>query len=318
MATYYSDIQQIEKPLNNPVLTIGNFDGLHLGHQGLLKKVQERARAIKGTPMVVTFQPHPAKVLRPAKAPRQIVSDEGKMALIFEYGIETILSIPFTKEFSQIPARDFIQDILVDRIGMKEIVVGYDYTFGKKREGNIHLLKEFGGKLGFQVHIHPPVTVGTHLVSSTRIRELINSGAMEEAGLLLGRPFSLSGTIITGKGIGRSVLGFPTANLNPNEQLIPQRGVYVVGVETLEGKFFGVTNVGFNPTFSGKNISVETYLFDFDGDLYGKSIKVSFLKRLRGERTFNGPEALKTQIYKDIDQARLWLSKSPKAAEFKN
>jgi riboflavin kinase/FMN adenylyltransferase len=318
MGTYISEIQQIEKPLSNPVLTIGNFDGIHLGHQSLFNKVQERARAIQGTSMVVTFQPHPAQILRPSKAPRQIVSDTAKIELIFQQGISVVLSIPFTKEFAQIPAREFIQGILVDRIGMKEIVVGYDYTFGRKREGNIHLLKEMGGKLGFQVHIHPPVTVGTHLVSSTRVRELINSGAMEEAKLLLGRPFSLSGTVITGKGIGRSLLGIPTANLRPNEQLIPQRGVYVVRAQTSEGFCFGVTNVGFNPTFSGQFISVETYLFDFDGDLYGKPFKVYFLKRLRGERTFNGPEALKSQIYKDIEQAKLWLAKTQPEADSKS
>ncbi len=309
MGTYFSDIDQIIEPLPSPVLTIGNFDGIHLGHQSLFQKVEERALAIKGTSMVITFHPHPAQVLRPGKAPRQIVSDDGKIELIFQYGIQVVLSIPFTREFSQIPARSFIQDILVDRIGMKEIVVGYDYTFGKKREGNIHLLKELGGKLGFQVHIHPPVTIKTHLVSSTRVRELIASGAMEEAKLLLGRPFSLSGTIITGKGIGRSILGIPTANLNPIEKLMPQRGVYVARVEGLERPFFGVTNVGFNPTFAGKNISVETYLFDFEGDLYGKAIKLFFLKRLRGERTFSGPETLKTQIFKDIAQAKAWLSK---------
>jgi riboflavin kinase / FMN adenylyltransferase len=310
MGTYFSDLQQISQPLPNPVLTIGNFDGIHLGHQSLFQKVRDRAQVVKGTSMVVTFHPHPAQILRPAKAPRQIVSDDGKVDLIFQYGIEVVLSIPFNKEFAQIPAKAFIQDILVNRIGMKEIVVGYDYTFGKKREGNIHLLKEFGGKLGFQVHVHPPVTIKTHLVSSTRVRELITSGAMEEARLLLGRPFSLSGTIIAGKGIGRSLLGFPTANLNPREKLMPQRGVYVVRVEISEGSFFGVTNVGFNPTFSGKNISIETYLFNFEGDLYGKALKVFFLKRLRGERTFSGPEALKTQISKDIEQARLWLSRS--------
>lgn len=309
MGTYFSDLNQITRPLPAPVLTIGNFDGIHLGHQSLFKKVRHRAQAVKGTSMVITFYPHPAQVLRPGKAPRQIVSDESKVELIFQQGIEVVLSIPFTKEFAQIPAKTFVQDILVGQIGMREIVVGYDYTFGKKREGNIHLLKELGKKLGFQVHVHPPVTIGTHLVSSTRVRELITSGAMEEAKLLLGRPFSLSGTIITGKGIGRSILGFPTANLNPREKLMPQRGVYIVKVESPYGPFFGVTSVGFNPTFAGKNISIETYLFDFDEDLYGKDLKLFFLKRLRGERTFSGAETLKTQIAKDIQQAKIWLTK---------
>ncbi|MFH0788650.1 MAG: bifunctional riboflavin kinase/FAD synthetase [Pseudomonadota bacterium] len=308
MGIYFSDLSQITQPLAAPVLTIGNFDGIHLGHQSLFQKVRERAKAIKGTSMVITFHPHPAQILRPAKAPRQIVSDDYKIELIFQYGIEAILSIPFTKEFAQIPARDFIQDILVAKIGTKEIVVGYDYTFGRKREGNIHLLKELGKESGFKIHVHPPVTTGTHLVSSTRVRELITSGAMEEARLLLGRPFCLSGTIIAGKGIGRSLLGFPTANLNPKEKLMPQRGVYVVRAEVPEGLFFGVTNVGFNPTFAGKYISVETFLFNFQADLYGRDIKLFFLKRLRGERTFSGPETLKAQIAKDIEQAKSWLS----------
>ena len=311
MGLYFSDIDQISQPLKAPVLTIGNFDGIHLGHQGLFQKVRERAKAIKGTSMVITFNPHPAQILRPAKTPKQIVSDDNKVDLIFQYGIEVVLSIPFTRDFAQIPARSFVQDILVARIGMKEIVVGYDYTFGKKREGNIHLLKELGEHLGFIVHIHPPVTVGNHLVSSTRVRELITSGAMEEAKLLLGRHFCLTGTIIPGKGIGRSLLGFPTANLNPDEKLIPQRGVYVVRVESPQGFFYGATNVGFNPTFAdGKTISIETFIFDFKDDLYGKNIKVFFLKRLRGERTFSGPEALKVQITKDIDQAKIWVSQN--------
>jgi riboflavin kinase / FMN adenylyltransferase len=307
MGRLFNDLSQISEPFRKPVLTIGNFDGIHLGHQGLFQKVQERARIIQGTSLVITFHPHPTRVLRPGKAPRQIVSDENKIDLIFNYGVEVVLSIPFTVEFSQISARSFIEDLLVKKIGMKEIVVGYDYTFGKKREGNIHLLQQLGEELGFTVHIHPPVTVGTHVVSSTRIRELITSGAMEEASQLLGRSFCLTGHIIPGRGIGRSLLGYPTANLDPKEGLLPQRGVYVVRVEHAQGTHFGVTNVGFNPTFAGKHISVETYLLDFDGDLYNQGLKIHFLKRLRGERTFSGPEALKTQIHKDVAQAKSWL-----------
>ena len=308
MGTYFSELQQITTPLPNAVLTIGNFDGIHLGHRNLFERVQERARSRKGTSVVVTFNPHPVRVLKPSKAPRQIVSDDFKVELIFGYGIEVVVSIPFTKEFSQTPAETFVRDILVKRIGMKEIVVGYDYSFGKKREGNIHLLKKMGEELDFRVYVHPPVTIGSHLVSSTRIRELISSGAMEEAKLLLGRPFSLSGTVIAGKGIGRSLLGFPTANLNPKENLIPQRGVYVVRAETPFGTYFGVTNVGFNPTFAGKHIVIESYLFDFDENLYNKPIKIFFLKRIRGERAFPGPEALKSQIEKDIEQAKTWIA----------
>lgn len=310
MKILITDLNQIHQPFPKPVLTIGNFDGIHLGHQGLFQKVQERARAIAGTGTVMTFRPHPAAVLRPAKAPRQIIADENKAGLIFDCGVEVLLLLPFSWEFAQIPARDFVKKILVEKIGMKEIVIGYDYTFGRKREGNIDLLKELGAAWGFAVHIHPPVMVKGQPVSSTRIRELILSGAMEEAKALLGRPFSLSGRVIPGQNIGRKVLGFPTANLEPREKLLPQRGVYVVRAETENGAYFGVTNVGFNPTFSGKHISVETYLFDFDQTLYDQLLTVCFLKRLRGEKTFAGPESLRTQIRKDVEQAREWLSKS--------
>jgi riboflavin kinase/FMN adenylyltransferase len=309
MQILINDLHQIHQPFPNPVLTIGNFDGVHLGHQSLFCKIQERSRAIRGTSTVMTFHPHPTTVLRPAKAPRQIIADESKAELIFRCGVEVLLLLPFSWEFAQIPARDFVKDILVDRIGMKEIVIGYDYTFGRKREGNIETLKELGADWGFAVYIHPPVMVKGQPVSSTRIRELILSGAMEEAKALLGRPFSLSGRVIPGKNIGRKVLGFPTANLEPREKLLPQRGVYVVRVDTESGAYYGVTNVGFNPTFSGKHISVETYLFDFDQTLYDQLITVYFLKRLRGEKAFSGPEALKAQIQKDIELARELLSK---------
>jgi len=309
MQILITDLSQIFQPFSSSVLTIGNFDGIHLGHQGLFQKVRERARAIEGTAVVMTFNPHPAQILRPSKAPRQIVADENKARLIFQHGIEVVLSLAFSKEFAQLPAKTFIREVLLDTIGMKEIVIGYDYTFGRKREGNIHLLKELGDQWNFRVHVHPPVTIRGQLVSSTRIRELITSGAMEEAKSLLGRPFFLSGRVIKGQGIGRSVVGYPTANLETREKLLPQRGVYIVKVETPFGEFLGVTNVGFNPTFAGKHISVETYLFDFDRPLYDQNLTVHFLKRLRGEKTFTGPEALRTQIHKDVEQARNWLSK---------
>jgi len=309
MQVLITDLNQIFQPFSSSVLTIGNFDGIHLGHQGLFQKVRERARAIQGTAVVMTFNPHPAQILRPSKAPRQIVADENKARLIFQHGIEVVLSLPFSREFAQLPAKTFIREVLLETIGMKEIVIGYDYTFGRKREGNIHLLKELGDQWNFRVHVHPPVTIRGQLVSSTRIRELITSGAMEEAKSLLGRPFFLSGRVIKGQGIGRSVVGYPTANLEPREKLLPQRGVYIIKAQTPSGEFFGVTNVGFNPTFAGKHISVETYLFDFDRPLYDQDLTVHFLKRLRGERTFAGPEALRAQIHKDVEQARNWLAK---------
>ena len=312
MQILITDLNQIFQPFSSSVLTIGNFDGIHLGHQGLFQKVRERARAIQGTAVVMTFNPHPAQILRPSKAPRQIVADENKARLIFQHGIEVVLSLPFSREFAQLPAKTFIREVLLDTIGMKEIVIGYDYTFGRKREGNIHLLKELGEQWNFRVHIHPPVTIRGQLVSSTRIRELITSGAMEEAKSLLGRPFSLSGRVIKGQGIGRSVVGYPTANLEPREKLLPQRGVYIVKVETPFGEFFRGNQCGVQPHLCRENIFPwKPYLFDFDRPLYDQNLTVHFLKRLRGEKTFAGPEALRAQIHKDVEQARNWLADFP-------
>jgi riboflavin kinase/FMN adenylyltransferase len=302
------NLEDLRRPLKNPVLSIGNFDGVHRGHLALFEKVKERAEALHGQSAVMTFEPHPIQVMKPSSGPRLITPTPQKLELIEEVGIEVLLCLPFTREFAAITARDFVKNILVDRIGIKELVVGYDYTFGRNREGNISLLREMGDQLGFVVHLVGPVHVNHTLVSSTSIRNLVQEGKLDEAKVLLGRNYQLQGRVVKGHNRGGRLLGFPTANLQFKDELLPRVGVYVVTV-VIDGKMYnGVTNVGYNPTFGDTPLTVETHILDFSRDLLGKTIKVNFLKRLRDEKTFLSIEELSEQISRDIRQAKKHLN----------
>lgn len=298
------NLNEIEKPLTNPVLTIGNFDGVHKGHLALFNKVKERAKAISGQSVVMTFEPHPLKIMRPADGPQLITHTGQKLELIEKAGIDVIVCVSFDRDFAAIPARDFVSDILVKRIGIKEIVVGYDYTFGHNREGDINLLRETGNDFGFVVHLVGPVEIDHTLVSSTSIRRLVQEGRLAEAKVLLGRDFEVQGTVVKGQDRGGRLLGFPTANLNPHGELLPKKGVYAVTLLIDDAFYNGVTNVGYNPTFGDTGLTVETHVLDFSGDLLGKTIKVRFVKRLRDEKTFKSLGELSDQIARDIAQAK--------------
>ena len=298
------DLNQLTEPLKNPVLTLGNFDGVHKAHLALFEKVKERAKEIGGESAVMTFDPHPVKVMRPENAPPLITPIHQKIKLIEQSGVDVIFCLPFTKEFSQTTAREFVENILVRKIGIKELVVGYDYSFGKGREGNIELLKELGNHFNYRVHVVGPVKIGETLVSSTSIRNLVMEGRLDEARILLGRHYEVAGTVIKGKNRGARLLGFPTANLKLIDELTPKMGVYAVYVLFNGDAYQGVTNIGYNPTFGNGAFSVETHLLDFEGDLLGKTIRVQFIARLRDEKTFENAEALAEQIQKDIDAAR--------------
>jgi riboflavin kinase / FMN adenylyltransferase len=298
------NLNEIEKPLTNPVLTIGNFDGVHKGHLALFNKVKERAKAISGQSVVMTFEPHPLKIMRPADGPQLITHTGQKLELIEKAGIDVIVCVSFDRDFAAIPARDFVSDILVKRIGIKEIVVGYDYTFGHNREGDINLLRETGNDFGFVVHLVGPVEIDHTLVSSTSIRRLVQEGRLAEAKVLLGRDFEVQGTVVKGQDRGGRLLGFPTANLNPHGELLPKKGVYAVRLLIDDAFYNGVTNVGYNPTFGDTGLTVETHVLDFSGDLLGKTIKVRFVKRLRDEKTFKSLGELSDQIARDIAQAK--------------
>jgi len=298
------DLKELEKPLENPVLTIGNFDGVHRGHLALFEKVKERAQAINGVSVVMTFEPHPIKIMKPGNGPPLITLIKQKLSLISNVGIDVIFCIPFTREFASISAQNFIQNLLVDKIGIKEIVVGYDYTFGHKRQGDITLLKEMGDKIGFKVHVLGPVHIDDTPVSSTSIRKLVQKGQISEAKKFLGRDYQIAGSVITGANRGGKLLGFPTANLEPTDELIPKRGVYAVTVLMDDKTYNAVTNIGYNPTFGDNALSVETHLLDFSKDVVGKTIRINFIQRLRDEKTFGSVDELTEQIDQDVQRAR--------------
>jgi len=298
------NLKQLERPLTNAVLTIGNFDGVHRGHIAIFEKVKERAKEIEGQSAVMTFEPHPIKFMKPGNGPALITPINQKLGLIWNAGVDFIFCIRFTHQFSSISAHDFVRDILVDKIGIKEVDVGYDYTFGHKRQGNITILREMGVKLGFRVHVMEPVHIDRALVSSTSIRKHIQEGNLLEAKRFLGRDYQVCGTVIKGENRGGKLLGFPTANLNLIDELITKKGVYAVTVVINEKIYKGVTNIGYNPTFGNNALSVETHLLDFSGDILGKTIKVNFLQRLRDEKPFKTIKELSDQIAQDIRQAR--------------
>jgi riboflavin kinase/FMN adenylyltransferase len=308
MTTTYT-LDNLPEDIKNPVVTIGNFDGVHWAHQAIFKKVIERAKDLNGTSVVITFEPHPIKVMSPDKARPLITLLEQKGELVINQGIDIFLLIKFTREFAAIPARDFVKDILVDKLGIKEVVVGYDYAFGHRREGNIKLLKEMGQQFNFEVHQVGPVYVGNSLVSSTSIRNLIMDGGVSEAKRLLGRNYQIRGEVIRGRDRGGPLLGYPTANLRLVDELIPKEGVYIVTVD-IDGKIYqGLTNIGYNPTFKDKTLSVETHIFDLSADILKKKIKINFLSHLRDEITFASVKELSKQISRDIRQAREFFSK---------
>jgi riboflavin kinase/FMN adenylyltransferase len=252
----------------------------------------------------MTFEPHPIKVMKPGNGPPLITPIKQKLDLISNAGIDVIFCIPFTRQFASISAENFVQDILVVRLGIKEIVVGYDYTFGYKRLGNISLLQEMGNKLGFKVHVVDPIRLEDSLVSSTSIRELVREGNLSEAKKLLGRDYQICGTVVKGKNRGGRLLGFPTANLKLIDELIPKGGVYAVTAIINERTYYGVTNIGYNPTFGVEALSVETHLLDFSEDILGETIRLNFIKRLRDEKTYGSVEELADQIAKDVQEAK--------------
>ena len=299
-----TDLNQLKAPPNNPVLTIGNFDGVHRGHLALFDLVKKRAQAIGGESMLMTFDPHPIKVMKPGNGPPLITLTRQKLQLIEKENIDTILCIPFTPEFAAIEAEAFVRELLVGKIGIKEIVVGYDYSFGRNREGNMGLLREMGATYGFKVHKVEPVRIDGTLVSSTRIRELVQAGRLPEARVLLGRHYQICGTVVKGRDRGAKLLGYPTANLELIDELIPKLGVYAVRVHVADETHDGVTNIGYNPTFGKGPFSVETHILNFDRNLVGQEIRVSFLEKLRDEKTFGSVKDLADEIAKDILRAQ--------------
>ncbi|MBW2037131.1 MAG: bifunctional riboflavin kinase/FAD synthetase [Deltaproteobacteria bacterium] len=302
------DLSEVATPLKNPVVTIGNFDGVHIGHQALFRQVIEKAGSIGGDSVAITFEPHPIKVLNCNKHFPLITLYEQKIELISATGIDILICIPFTRKFAEITARTFIKDILCDTIGMKSIIVGQDYSFGKNREGDVSLLKEMGASCGFEVVVSKWAELEGRRISSTEIRNLVREGRIEEARRLLGRHYQVRGTVIPGRDRGNKLLGFPTANLRLYDELCPKSGVYAVTVEYDASTCDGVANVGCCPTFNNSHFQVEVHILDLNEEIYGRRIRVNFIKYLREVKKFPKPEDLSAQIRKDIEQARMVLS----------
>lgn len=306
------NIEDIVIPLKNAVLTIGNFDGVHIGHQALLHTVVEKAAAINGTSVVLTFHPHPVRVLRKNDHPPLITMPEQKNELIERAGIDVLIQIPFTLEFASISARTFIEELLVRRIGMKALVIGNDYTFGRNREGNIDLLHQWSSKFNYEVLVVDwiqPANRSARRISSTRVRELVMAGRMNEAKKLLGRYYQIRGVVATGRNRGGRLLGFPTANINLQDELCPKQGIYAVTVEHGGQNHKGVANIGYSPTFDDHIFTVEVHILDFKKNIYGDPIRVNFIERLRDEIKFKSINALADQIRMDIEHARRILKR---------
>jgi riboflavin kinase/FMN adenylyltransferase len=302
-------IDQLKKPLSNPVVTLGNFDGVHLGHQRIFERLQDEARKIRGEAVVITFEPHPLKILYPEHSPPLLTPFKKKMLLIEKAGIEKVLCIEFSSTFAEISPEDFVRDILVEKVNVRKIVVGYNYHFGKGKSGDVETLKHICELFNIRVEVIEALTVDDTVVSSSKIRELINEGEVQRASKLLGRDYPIIGRVIEGSKRGHG-LGFPTANLAITDELYPKAGVYAVGVVWKDHHFNGVANVGFNPTFTAAagtvkgGFSLEVHLLDFNQDIYGEEIQVNFKKRIRDEIRFDSPFHLIDQIRKDIQWAK--------------
>jgi len=290
-------------------LAVGNFDGVHIGHQALLREARRRADQRGTRAAILTFTPHPARLFAPAKAPPLIMSLGRRLELCAEAGIELAIVEPFTREFAATPADAFVRDVLGRDLGARDVVVGYDFSFGRGRTGDAGMLTQLGASLGIDVAVIQPVAIGDIGCSSTRIRELVAAGDAVGAARLLGRPFELEGPVVHGAGRGRG-LGFPTANIAAEGELRPALGIYAGRARVLDGPLAGqvhaaALSIGRNPTFtSATDVSVEAYLLDFEGDLYDRRLRVEVGERLRDELKFDSVAALVAQIERDVARVR--------------
>jgi riboflavin kinase/FMN adenylyltransferase len=284
-------------------LALGVFDGVHVGHRAVIARAVEAARKEGGKAFVVTFDPHPIRVIAPEKAPASLLATlDEKAAVLKALGVDGLLVIHFDMAFAKMDAEEFVRKLLAADV--RTVAVGEDWRFGSKRSGDVAMLRRMGGELGFQLEAVPPVMWDGERISSTRIRQAIRDGNFDAVEEMLGRPYELAGTVIEGRKLGRG-LGFPTANLRLGERQTPRDGVWAVRVD---GDREGVVNLGTRPTVDGSERLLEVHLFDFSGDLYGKELRVSFGKFLRAERKFDSVDELRQQIGKDAEEARRWFA----------
>jgi riboflavin kinase/FMN adenylyltransferase len=304
------------RPVDLPrggVVTVGNFDGVHRGHQAMLRTVAARARELGAPSVVVSFDPHPLKVLHPERAPKMIQTLRQREEAIEACGIDALVLVPFTRDFSLTPAESFVKELLVKRLAVREVHVGARFIFGNERGGNLDVLRALGEAAGFRVAGLADVSDASGAISSTRIRNALHEGDMAAAWQLLGRPYAMDGIIAKGDRMGRKI-GFPTMNLKPDNELFPKDGVYFssVRIESFERTFPCVTNIGCRPTvYEDFATTVESYILDFSSDVYGERVRLCFFDRVRDEQTFSSMLDLTAQIRRDVDATRLYFLKKP-------
>jgi len=299
----FDDFLTLRAHLKGPVVTVGNFDGLHRGHRAIIDRVLERSRSLGGESLVITFDPHPLRVIAPERAPHMLTTRRQKLALLEAIGVDVLLILPFTADLATLPAGAFVRRYLAEGLGAREVYVGANFNFGRGREGNADLLVRLCGELGIRAAQVEEIRSLDSPISSSRIRRALLSGEVELARELLGRPYSIEGSVVHGATRGAS-LGFPTANLNAHNELVPQDGVYVTEAVIEGATLPSVTNIGTRPTFEAGSYAVETHILDAPGDLYGQQMEIRFLARLRQELKFASPQALIDQIHRDVSRAR--------------
>lgn len=294
--------------LPHPVVSLGNFDGIHLGHQEILRRVRREAEARRGTALVVTFHPHPLVVLRSNQPIVLIASLREKLSQLRKLGVQGVFLQRFSMDFSRLNPKEFVQRYLAEAIGAEKVIIGHNFSFGRDRAGSSQALELLGQECGFEVEVVGPVTTHGREVSSTVVRALLGAGEMQDAALLLGRSYAVNGRVIKGFQRGRTI-GFPTANVRPRADLLLPNGVYAVRVDVGDQQDLpGVANVGVNPTFGGNRRTIEAHIFDFSADVYGQRLRVGFVEHLRGEKKFPAVQDLVRQIKDDASRARALLS----------
>ncbi|MBI2359564.1 MAG: bifunctional riboflavin kinase/FAD synthetase [Deltaproteobacteria bacterium] len=286
-----------------PVLTLGNFDGIHLGHQALLRGIVEDSKRMGGKSVVLTFEPHPLTILAPERTPRLLLTHKDKLRLLQSFAVDVVIIQNFDQAFANVEAEEFVRRYLAERLKVRKIWVGRDLRFGKGRRGRVEDLMRWGGEIGFGVGVVDPIVLAGVRISSSRIRTMIEHGQVDDASRFLGRYHFISGRVVAGQNRGR-LLGFPTANIAPRTEVVPLDGIYATFLEVGERRLPSATSIGINPSFGPGPRTVESYIFDFDGDLYGQAVRLFFVKRIREERKFASSELLVEQIRQDVSNAR--------------
>ncbi|OGP14022.1 MAG: riboflavin biosynthesis protein RibF [Deltaproteobacteria bacterium GWA2_50_8] len=302
--------EKLKSPIKNPIITLGVFDGVHRGHQHIFELIKKQAKKNRGKSIVYTFNPHPVRQLAPEACPPMLLTLEQKIETIRRQKVDYLIIEAFTPVFSKLSPDKFFQKVIVDRIQAREIYVGYDFTFGCQRSGTIETLEQLGKNHGIGIHIVPAFFLDNTLVSSTRIRQLIAESKMSSASYLLGKHYCIEGHVVTGRGIGGKKLGFHTANIETLNELIPPNGVYATFVKIKHKRHFSVTNIGTNPTFGGKTLSIESHILNFRRNIVGQKICLEFVEKIREEINFSNAMDLSHQIQSDIEIAKSHLRRT--------